>query len=169
MFVKTPAQLPSNMATPRLPGHFQVKDLPWRQENCTWAHKSQMPLGLARWLSTVTYSMSSTAFKPPRANLPCSLLHFFFLFVFFFFFFRLAGSQQDEFSPSVLSLTPPSLCTALLGRKAQGRNSTKRSCSAAVLPWCCPQGNESVWEQGLISWCMHTGTMLPAKPEQAPA
>lgn len=113
-----------------------------------------MPLGLAVWLSTVTYSITPTTFKLISSKSTLHFAAFFFLFenfCLFFFLFRVPGSQQDEFSPSVASLTPPSLCTALLGRKAQGRNSTRRSCSVAVSLWCCPPGPMNLAEsKGLL-------------------
>lgn len=137
MSVETLAQLPPNMATSMLSGHLQVKDLPsgatdlhlsthtspkclqiWRCDSATLIHSTQTPS------SKSTLHFTAVAFS--------LFVTFCLLACFESLFSGWQAAIRMIFPPSVAFLTAPSFCTALLGRRAQGKNSTKRPCSVAV-------------------------------------
>lgn len=168
MFVKTPVQLPSHVAIPRLPGHFQSKTSPGGKRSVPdHTHNSQVPLGLPVWLSADIYSVSSAEFKKSASNPHYTLLHptLFIFVVLFRVFFSVClwvlvlffGCQ----APRRTNLPHLPLSALLSWGKTHGRKSTKRSLPATGLFWFCAQGNESAWVQKLVQACCNHAVCKP--------
>lgn len=137
----TAALYHGNTKAPRaIPGQtlpLEARDLP------DHTHNSQMPLGLAAWLSADIYSFSSAEFRKSLANPLYTLMYFLFLFVWIlfawiFFFFSWGEKHKGGIAPRDFSLP--------LG------------CCGAVPRVMNPPESKG--------WCRHAATMLSANPEQ---